>query len=237
MLREAYTIFKKWNIDDVLSFKLQMPQSAFLKRDSNQILIRPQEWRCRDYEIPTISLDLGVHLYSIAQFFLGFHLNFVDIKARHSSSNQIENVIDDVTILAKLDSGIFMDLWFSKVAIGHLNGLSFSIFAKRGALHWNQEKPDILRVTDPDGTIKILKRGDFGLQVANQNRYTRFKGGHPTGFVEALTNHYLDIFHHYLNAKLGIQYFSESEVMPVFTFKSSLDGLNFFQSAFTKKIV
>lgn len=232
MVREACSIVKAWRVEDLISLRLQMPQQTFLRKDLQGNFPNPQSWRTRDYAVPTISLDLGVHLFSIAQIMLGFELSFSEIASRHSSSGQVPLVIDDVAIMTKLKSGVHLDFWFSKVALGHQNGLGFSVYSKHGSIHWTQNNPDFLKKTDKSGNNSILARGDFGLNVANLPRYSRFKGGHPTGFIEALSNYYIDVFAD-LNSAFDVTHNPDQNSRNfTFTFEDSILGLDFFQKVF-----
>lgn len=39
----------------------------------------------------------------------------------------------------------------------------------------------------------LFDRGSSGAELAAEERYTRFKAGHPAGFIEAFANYYYDI--------------------------------------------
>ena len=67
------------------------------------------------------------------------------------------------------------------------------VFGDRGSAEWHQMEPEDLNLARIDGTRVRLDRGSPLLRVAADIRYTRFKAGHPSGFLEAFANLYVDI--------------------------------------------
>jgi hypothetical protein len=76
-----------------------------------------------------------------------------------------------------------------------------------------------------DGRRQILDRAS-NVSEASASRYTRFKAGHPAGFVEALANLYTDI-----HEALG-QYkaTAKQESQEVFGASLALEGLSFLEA-------
>lgn len=207
--------------------KLEMPQDSFIKVDSGGKFSLPQEWRRRDYAIPTITLDLGVHLHSLTKFIFEQDLVVEGSFVRESKLGKLSGVVDDVSISAFLESGVPVDFWYSKVALGCKNGLKVTIFGETESLCWYQERPDEVSVSDSSGKITILRRGDSGLLEANDVRYTRFKGGHPTGFIEAMGNYYEDIALNLLGSSAERSGLDRN----LFNFQDAQNGLYFFEKS------
>ncbi|MDP0590123.1 MAG: hypothetical protein QS748_13435 [Candidatus Endonucleobacter bathymodioli] len=67
------------------------------------------------------------------------------------------------------------------------------VFGDRGAAEWCQANPEDLSFCDEYGRKMLLDRASPEIEIANQLRYTRFKAGHPAGFIEAFANYYCDI--------------------------------------------
>ena len=68
--------------------------------------------------------------------------------------------------------------------------MSFKSFLK-----WKHTKPEILKMFNLDGTLTVLDRADFKyLKNSSKLDYNRYTAGHPTGFIEAMSNYYLDIY-------------------------------------------
>jgi predicted dehydrogenase len=168
-----------------------MPQEGFSKRKLDNDPITPQTWRLSDGRIPTLSLDLGVHLANLVTFLTGSH--FAELTAVQNKRGNF-NVIDDIHVIAKLSNFETCSMWYSKSALGKRNGLSIEIFGTEGSVSWIQENSEEFTSTDKYGNQSTINRGTQGLFVANENRYMRFKAGHPSGFIEAFANYYEDIF-------------------------------------------
>jgi predicted dehydrogenase len=127
--------------------------------------------------------------------------------------------------MTRYDQGAQGAVWFSKTALGHRNGLRLRIYGSKSSAEWAQMNPEELVINHGDGRREILDRG-VGLPLASKPRYNRFKAGHPSGFVEALSNLYADI-HTTLNTyhKTGRQQSEE-----VFGAAMALDGLNWLEA-------
>ncbi|WP_025209234.1 Gfo/Idh/MocA family protein [Hippea sp. KM1] len=191
MLREL----REWVLNDkigkVLNINLFMPQEGFLKKANNKKLA-PQDWRRKDYEIPTIYLDLGIHLYSILSFILNSDVKIKSVKSLNKSFSQW-GVIDSVSSILLLKDDIVVNIWFSKVALGHTNGLEVEVYGEKGSLRWHQLEPEYLYYCDDSGNKLKLDRGSDFVIEARKERYNRFKVGHPDGYIEAFANYYYDI--------------------------------------------
>ena len=227
MIRELKSRVEKWPTGKIKSVKLEMPQESYIRIDASGSFPVPQQWRMIDYEIPTISLDLGVHLYSILQYVLGDEEEIYSQYLRASTLGRLIEVIDDVIICGSTSSGTLVDFWFSKAALGYKNGLSIEIFGEEESLRWVQEYPDELIKVNSQGEKTILRRGDQSLLVANRERYTRFKGGHPTGFVEAMANYYQDVFRDLQRGKFLDSRLLQLPEEKVFNFNHATSGLSF----------
>jgi len=86
--------------------------------------------------------------------------------------------------------------WFTKSAIGTRNGLRIRVFGTNGSLEWYQQECELLRMCDISGDIKSIDRASECVE-ATKPRYERMKAGHPSGFIEAFSNIYEDIYEEY----------------------------------------
>ena len=102
------------------------------------------------------------------------------------------DVIDNVTCLCRYSDNIQGQIWFSKSALGHRNGLRVRIYGSEASAEWFQANPEELILSFLDGRRQIIDRAS-AVEVAGMRRYTRFKAGHPAGFIEAFANLYTDI--------------------------------------------
>jgi predicted dehydrogenase len=132
-----------------------------------------------------------VHLHELIYYITG--LSPIEVIADQSSYGFFD-VVDNTTCLTRYTNNVQGQFWFSKAAIGHRNGLKLRIYGTEGSIEWYQGNPEELSVSYSDGRKVMIDRASF-VHVADDNRYSRFKAGHPAGFNEALANLYAD-FHH-----------------------------------------
>jgi len=219
MVRELRQMILNGHLGDITQVHAEMPQEGFIRLSADGAPARPQEWRTHDSLIPTISLDLGDHLYHLVRFLTGERP--LDVMATQGSHGAIDGVIDNVICLARYSGNLDCSFWFGKSALGHRNGLRLRIYGRRGAAEWRQTNPEELIFTNAQGQTSILDRGSPSISVANKPRYTRFKVGHPAGFIEAFANLYTDIGQALADHRHGSQQASAYIVDA----KDALDGL------------
>lgn len=222
MVREMRRLIRTGKLGKILHFQAEMPQEGYMRTDSQGRKPKVQSWRLRDGTVPTIHLDLGVHLHQLIRYLTG-------MKPREVVADQGKfgwfRVVDQVTSLTRYDQGAQGAVWFSKTALGHRNGLRLRIYGSKASAEWAQMNPEELLISHGDGKKEILDRG-IGLPLASKPRYNRFKAGHPAGFVEALSNLYSDI-HTTLKAykKTGRQQSEE-----VFGAAMAFEGMNWLEA-------
>ena len=188
VLRDKIMSGKLGKITNII---VEMPQEGYTRYTLEHQEPKPQDWRLKDYEIPTISLDLGTHLHNMMAFLTGEHPK--EIVARESSFGFFPQVIDDVLCMINYTDDIAVQMWFSKAALGNRNGLRIRVFGTLASAEWFQAEPEILKLNDKDGNMFLLDRSNDQSEGL-QNRYNRFKVGHPSGFIEAYANYYWDIY-------------------------------------------
>ncbi|MFC1571757.1 Gfo/Idh/MocA family protein [Candidatus Margulisiibacteriota bacterium] len=187
LVRELRERIAKGELGKIINVRLEMSQESFLKPPTS--IKYPQAWRLQDQYIPTICHDLGVHLHQMAYFLVREEPANIFSTMKSFSSY---GVIDDVEIKLKYDSGATGNLWISKAAIGHRNGLRVRIYGEKASAHWYQAEPETMLLSYIDGSKKIIDRGGQTL-ICNKKRYNRMTPGHPSGFIEAFANIYYDI--------------------------------------------
>jgi len=191
MIRELRARIARGDFGTVHSVRLTMQQESYIRRREDGQTPRPQLWRLEDREIPTVSLDLGMHAIHLQQFLTGG--NPTHVSSRMNSFGAFPEVIDDVDVMYYTDSGCYVHGWWGKSALGYANGLSVEVFGSGGSARWVQMEPEYLNLRTTDGKDCRIHRGSLGCLVAAHNRYNRFKAGHPSGFIEAFANIYADI--------------------------------------------
>jgi predicted dehydrogenase len=190
MFRELKRMVAEGRLGRIEQIHVEMPQDGFGRVGGDGAPLVPQDWRLRDGRVPTISLDLGVHLHMMVRFLTAAQP--LEVVATSASYGNFRQVVDNVSCLAHYSDDLNCCIWYSKTAFGYRNGLKVRVFGENGAAEWLQENPEYLQLTDRRGTKFIIDRASGEVRVANQDRYSRFKVGHPSGFIEAFANYYYD---------------------------------------------
>ena len=192
MVRELRGIIRDGRLGRLTHVATEMPQDGFLRLvgiDSRKP--RPQAWRLKDQFIPTISLDLGVHLHHLIWFLTGE--SPLEVFAMQQSQGHFEGIVDNVQCLAHYSGDLPVQMWYGKTALGYANGLRIRVFGTEGSVEWVQMNPEFLTLYDNCGNASLTSRSANDWKICNQDRYTRFKAGHPAGFIEAFANYYYDV--------------------------------------------
>lgn len=190
MLRELAKRIADGKLGKILHFQAEMPQEGFIRVDAQGNKPVPQAWRLSDGDIPTLHLDLAVHLHQIIHYLTGEKP--VELVSDQNHYGWFSGIVDNASCLCRYTGDVQGQLWFSKSALGHRNGLKIRIYGDLGSAEWYQANPEELMLSYTDGRREILDRA-AAVEISNQRRYNRFKSGHPAGFVEAFANLYCDI--------------------------------------------
>ena len=189
MIRELRQRIEKGVLGSITQIQLEMPQEGYARTDVHGNKPAVQAWRLKDGNIPTISLDLGIHLQHLVYYLTGQNPN--DVVAVQSTNGWFESVVDNVMCIARYANGITSQMWYSKSALGHRNGLRIRVYGTKGSAEWFQMEPELLVCHSVEGAKTILDRA-ADIQVAGAPQYNRFKAGHPAGYIEAFANLYSD---------------------------------------------
>jgi len=190
MVRELARIIQNQKLGKILHFQAEMPQEGFIRRDAQGNKPVPQNWRLADGDIPTLHLDLAVHLHQLIHYLT--RQKPVELVADQNHYGWFNGIVDNASCLCRYTGDIQGQFWFSKSALGHRNGLKLRIYGDQGSAEWYQSNPEELSLAWPDGRREILDRSGIA-EISSQKRYNRFKAGHPAGFLEAFANLYSDI--------------------------------------------
>jgi predicted dehydrogenase len=189
MVRELRRMIRDGDLGEILHFQAEMPQEGYLRTDDRGNKPVPQDWRLKDGPVPTLHLDLAVHLHELVHYLTG--LKPREVVADQSSRGWFD-VIDNASCLCRYTDNVQGQFWFSKCALGLRNGLRLRVYGSEASAEWYQLNPEEVILCRGDGRREIRDRAS-NARVASDRRYTRFKAGHPAGFVEALANLYADI--------------------------------------------
>ncbi len=223
MVRELRNLIQNGTLGKILHFQAEMPQEGFIRVDSQGNKPAPQSWRLADGHVPTIHLDLAVHLHQVVHYLIG--QNPIEVISDQGSYGWFSEIIDNVTCLCHYSEGVQGHMWFSKSALGHRNGLRIRIYGSKASAEWFQASPEELILAFADGRREILDRAS-SVEVSNMRRYNRFKAGHPAGFIEAFANLYGDI----ADSLRQYQATGQWESVEVFSADLALEGLLFLEA-------
>lgn len=190
MLRELRQMIIDGKLGVLNLIQIEMPQEGYARLNKEGQPPTPQAWRLKDGEIPIISLDLGAHLHNMIYFLSGE--TPLQVIADQTSYGFFKHVTDNVICLARYTGNLRSQIWYSKMALGHRNGLRVRVYGDKGSAEWFQLQPEELIFNNIHGKREIIDRAS-DVELADQLRYNRFKSGHPAGFIEAFANHYYDL--------------------------------------------
>ena len=222
MVRELRRMIRDGELGDLLHFQAEMPQEGYLRVDKQGNKMIPQEWRQKDGEIPTLHLDLAVHLHHLVYYLT--EQRPTEVVSDHASRGDL-GVVDNALALCRYTGGIQGQYWFSKCSLGHRNGLRIRLYGTKGSAEWYQANPEEVVISKATGE-RIIQDRAVNAPVAAEDRYSRFKVGHPAGFIEALSNLYADIHTALTQYKETGVYESDH----VFGTEHSIDGLQWLDA-------
>ena len=186
IIKDIREMLKKNKIGKIHAISLSMPQQALTYKRIHKV----KDWRKRDKEIPTLHLDLVVHLLSILRFL------FPKIKIRkiNTKNLKIKELTHTSLFWLETNNNMFVDIYASKYSIGDRNSLSIDIKGLNGRLKWEHIQPEILKHYNNFGTLSLYDRASPSLKISKDETYNRYSAGHPYGFIEAICNYYIDIY-------------------------------------------
>lgn len=187
MVRELRRMINEGQLGSLQQIHIEMPQEGFSRVNSC-----PQAWRRKDYALPTVSLDLGVHVHHLVDFLSGGYKPLA-LVGEQASYGKFPGIIDNVYCMANYEYDLRVQAWWGKTALGHRNGLRVRIYGDKASAEWYQIDPEVLRCADNDGRHYLIDRGSCDAKTAHEPRYNRFKAGHPSGFIDAFANLYTDL--------------------------------------------
>ena len=134
--------------------------------------------------------DIGSHCENLSEYITG--LRITHVCADLTTFVNGRRVDDDANCLLRFENGAKGVLHVSQIAIGEENNLAIWIYGAKKSLEWHQENPNYLHVKEPDGPVRVYRRGNpyVGEKSAAAGRATRLPFGHPEGFIEAFANVY-----------------------------------------------
>ena len=94
---------------------------------------------------------------------------------------------DQATLLLRFEDGLQGSVALSQVAAGHANDLHLAIDGSDGSAMWEQETPDVLRISPRGAAEQRVTRSAGSLSVGAA-ALSRLPAGHGEGWADALRN-------------------------------------------------
>jgi len=225
MVRELRERVANDELGRIVNLQFEMPQEGFMRLDpATGQLMKSQGWRLNDGAIPTICLDLGVHLHHLAHFVTGKKV--LKTASEFSNNSTHKGLVDDIMMWLKFEDGMKGSFWMSKAALGHRNGLKLRVYGTKASAEWMQSEPEEMLLSYRDGARVKLDRASNTV-LCGEPRYNRYRAGHPSGFIEAFANLYGDI----ADALIAYRDTGQQKNPYVFGRDHSIQGMELFTAA------
>tara|TARA_R110001592_G_scaffold27683_1_gene102025 strand:- start:460 stop:1599 length:1140 start_codon:yes stop_codon:yes gene_type:complete len=190
IIRELQKKISEGELGKICHFQIEMPQQGYSITDGDGNRPTPQKWRLSSGKVPLIHLDLAVHLHHLIYFLTGYRPK--GIVSQQGTYGFFPDVVDNVYCICNYEEDIQGQMWFSKSAIGHRNGLRVRVYGSKASAEWYQMNPEELVLSHIDGRREIIDRSSSSVSQYTRD-FGRFKPGHPEGFLEAFANLYSDL--------------------------------------------
>ena len=188
MAKEARAIIRSGQIGGVIMVMGEYPQE-WLIEPVEKTGQRQAAWRTDPKQAggSNCTGDIGTHIENIVHYMTG--LKIKKLCANLEIIGEGRQLDTNAEILLKYDNGASGMYWCSQVAIGYDNGLKVRIFGTKGAIEFEQEKSNYLKVTMKGQAPQIYSRGHGYIQPEAAS-FSRIPAGHPEGYHEAYANIY-----------------------------------------------
>jgi predicted dehydrogenase len=188
MVREARHLVRSGKLGEIRLVVAEYAQD-WLAEKAEESGNRQAQWRT-DPRYAGISCcvgDIGTHIENMVHYITGLEIK--RLSARLDTFVKGRSLDDNAFILLTYENGASGSYWASQVAVGKENGLVVRIYGTKGAIEWEQENPNELRLSLLGAPQAILRRGN-GYLSAPAKSLTRLPSGHPEGYFEAFSNLY-----------------------------------------------
>ena len=156
---------------------------------------RQASWRTNPAEagVGGAVADIGTHAFNLVEYVTG---DVVTAICADKSIFLPDRTLDeDINALIRLKGGGKGVLTVSQIATGEENGLRLRAYGSSGAILWEQENPNYLRLYRHGRPRETLTRGRHEYLAPAAMEATRIPSGHPEGYLEAFANIYIGAIH------------------------------------------
>ena len=187
MAQEARRIIQRGDIGEIMVVMGEYPQDWLIDRlETDQ---KQAAWRTdpRQAGASNCTGDIGSHIEQMVSFMTGLRIRQLCASLDIFGEGRILDT--NAEILLRFNNGARGSYWCSQVAIGNDNGLKLRIYGTKGAVEFEQEKSNYLKVTMKGQPPQYYSRGS-GYLSAETAAAARTPTGHPEGYHEAFANLY-----------------------------------------------
>jgi predicted dehydrogenase len=132
--------------------------------------------------------DIGSHIEHTVSFMTGLKIEkLCAVMDKFGKGTELDN---NSVITVKYTNGATGCYWCSQVAAGYDNALKVRIFGTEGAIEFDQESSNYLKLTKKNGATMTRSRG-CGYVTAGAAKYSTVPSGHPEGYHNAFANLYI----------------------------------------------
>jgi len=132
--------------------------------------------------------DVGTHAINLTEYVTGEKV--VELCADKSTFLPDRKLDEDANILLRFAGGGKGVMTISQIATGEENALKLRVYASEGAIHWEQENPNYMKVYRYGQPRQMMTRGHAEYLTEAATNCTRVPTGHPEGYLEAFATIY-----------------------------------------------
>jgi len=191
VIREMRRIINEGKLGKIRMLKGSYLQGWLGKKEEDTGKNKQAEWRTDPKRSGAAGAvgDIGSHTMHLLEFLTG--LKVQEVAADLTTFVKGRKLDDDASILLRLNNNAKGSLSISQVATGEENNLTVSVYGEKGALHWEQENPNIARMSLDGELDQIITRGG-PIHQASSMANIRIPPGHPEGYLEGFAQLYSD---------------------------------------------
>ena len=222
-MKHAREIIKRGDIGKIHFVNGEYPQE-WLLADAEKQGSKQAEWRT-DPQLAGKSNsmgDLGTHIEHSVSYMTGLKVKSLCAKLTKTMHNRVLD--DNATVLLEFDNGATGMYWTSQVASGYDNAMKIRIFGDKGAIEFDEEDCNYLKVSIFGKPNTILSRGRDPFFPHAQS-YSRIPSGHPEGYFESMANLYKTYIGALIKQKEGKTLSQDDLDFP--NAEAGLDGVRF----------
>ena len=135
--------------------------------------------------------DVGTHCVNLLEYVTGDPITELCAdKATFLPDRQLD---EDANILLRFKGGGKGVLTISQIATGEENALKLRVYGSEGAIQWDQEEPNSLKLYRQGKERQTLTRGRDEYLSESAMASTRIPWGHPEGYLEAFATIYCGV--------------------------------------------